>query len=71
MNKCKHCQQEVKKLPHVCEVAKKTFQQDDGNDFLMSLTVGMVTNNFALGNMLGGNVSGAIIGDLLNDGRLF
>lgn len=37
MNKCKHCQQEVKKLPHVCEVAKKTFQQDSADDWLFTV----------------------------------
>lgn len=48
MNTCKHCQQEVKKLPHVCEVAKKTFKQDDStNDWLFTVLMpSMFTASF-------------------------
>lgn len=47
MNKCKHCQQEVKKLPHVCEVAKKTFWENSADDWLFTVLMpSMFTASF-------------------------
>ena len=41
--------------------------KDDSGDFLTSMAVGYATDSVVLGTMAGGNLSGALIGEMLND----
>lgn len=45
--------------------------KEDGSDIMLSAIVGYATNSTIAGYLIGGDISGALFGDLLNDGNLF
>ncbi len=51
------------------DIKKSSENEDDGN-FLMSAAIGAVTDSALLGGLIGGSFTGAIVGDML-DGDLF
>ncbi len=71
MKTCKHCGLQVNGS-HQCEVAKRiiTTETNDDSDFLLSAAVGFATDSAILGTLVGGDIVGGIVGDLLNGGDL-
>jgi hypothetical protein len=68
---CRHCGRHAQKgRPHHCEkmraqnIAPRTANDQDG-DFFVSWLVATTTDNWLLGYMVGGNMYGAILGDLM------
>lgn len=51
--------------------AQSVLSQQDQGDPIVSGIVGAATDNCILGALAGGDILGAVIGDLLNDGELF
>lgn len=72
MFNCPYCRQTVVSRDHYC-AAKNGYVNttDPTGDFLTSAVVAGVTDNAAIGALMGGDIVGAIVGDLLFDGDLF
>ena len=70
MFKCPKC---GKTVPgdHYCTQQGRVVPVDDSGDFLTSALVAGVTDNAAIGALFGGDIVGAIVGDLFSDGDLF
>ena len=68
---CKHCNEEIPEgtTTHECPKAGLLNVEQDSS-FLTSMAIGMLTDNAALGAIMGGDITGGIVGDLLNDGNL-
>lgn len=67
--RCRYCSSMVSSN-HYCPVKEDYIDFDDSGSFIASAAIAAVTDSVLLGTVLGGDVSGAIIGDLL-DGNLF
>lgn len=48
MTKCKHCNEQVKSMPHHCRTTGKTYNHDDSS-FLDSLIIGIVIDELLSG----------------------
>jgi ribosomal protein L37E len=78
MSKCKRCGFEApygKQICKSCEVLYgkkqryKSYNDSEKNgNFTKSMLFGMASNNCLIGGILGGNMTGGIIGDMLNPG---
>jgi len=69
MPKCKKCDKTVPR--DQCCDQKDCAVSTDGGDFLLSAAVGAVTDNAAFGALFGGDILGAIVGEIFSDGDLF
>jgi hypothetical protein len=70
MNKCKHCNKEVKQGErHTCPTTGETYSSDSG-DWLLSFALGAATDSSLLGGLIGGDFGAAVLGDMM-DGNLF
>jgi hypothetical protein len=68
--KCKHCRQTIYGSSHYCPKTRNTYSEDsDDSDFLLSVVIGYATDSAFLGGLLGGDMSGGILGDMF-DGDL-
>ncbi len=68
---CRYCGKPARKgRPHHCEemqrknVESRVAESNDGN-FFLSYLIATTTDNWFLGYMVGGNMPGAILGDLM------
>lgn len=68
MKECCHCGKKVTSS-HYCKVAERRIQYND--DFLISAAIGAVTDSAIVGTLLGGDIAGAIVGDIFNGFDLF
>ena len=67
---CKHCGKDLGyKRTHDCP-KKGLLDADDDSSFLVSALIGFGTDSAIAGGLLGGNLLGGVVGDLL-DGNLF
>jgi hypothetical protein len=66
MRKCKHCGGSFSSS-HYCPVASQTIDYDDDSNFLLSAVVAYETNSVLLGAMAGGDIAGAVIGEIFSD----
>jgi len=66
---CKHCGQPVAGSTHHC-TKKGLLKVDEDDSFLVSAVIGYATDSALLGGMLGGDLLGGAVGDLM-DGDLF
>ncbi len=68
---CKHCNEYVsaRASSHNCKKVG-LLEIDEDDSFLVSAAIGAVTDSAFLGGLLGGDMMGGIVGDLL-DGDLF
>lgn len=70
MNICRHCNEEVFSS-HYCRVlSRRISTESDPSAFLISATLGAVTDSAIIGTLLGGSILGSILGDSF-DGDLF
>jgi hypothetical protein len=68
---CKHCGESVSTVrTHYCKKTGKRHDPDDDGDFLTSVLIGFGTDSALAGGLLGGDMIGGVVGDLL-DGDLF
>jgi hypothetical protein len=49
---------------------KKKESEEEEDTFIESAVIGGLTNSTGLGVLIGGDIAGAILGDLLNDGDI-
>ena len=66
-DKCKNCDREGE---HYCTSVGRTVSPSSDGDFFTSMAISGLTNSSVLGAMFGGSISGAILGDVMNDGDL-
>lgn len=69
--KCKHCGETIRNSYHHCSKTNRTYREDDTGDFALSAIVAYATDSAILGGLVGGDIGGAILGDLFNGGDLF
>ncbi len=71
--RCKHCKNPITRgVAHSCPVTSQEYDTsgDGVLDFVISAGVAAATDSAILGTLVGGDVLGGIVGDLL-DGDLF
>lgn len=67
--KCKYCNRVVRGTSHYCTQTRVSYNSDL-DDFLVSATIGYVTNSAIIGSALGGDIAGGIVGDIMNGNDL-
>lgn len=75
MKTCPKCRKSLYDSERFCSKCGthvgERHSRDDDEDTLLSGVVGYASNSAILGTLVGGSITGAIIGDFLNDGDLF
>ena len=63
MDKCEKCGKEIKNDSQLCVDCEPKNEESNDENFSKSLILGIGTNNAILGSILGGDITGGIIGD--------
>lgn len=66
MKTCKYCNKQFI-TNHYCTAVQEDVDYDDDSNFMLSALVAMETDNAILGAMAGGDIGGAILGEVIAD----